>query len=104
MNAALLDTALKAAGIPILGVSIGTDDRATWTIQYDPSATKAQLVQGATLLQTFDPVVAATAAEATAPISSDTAYAALVIWIAQQLKIDPTVAADAIHTIAKGLA
>lgn len=49
--AEIVDSALRTAGIPILGVSIGTDgDRSTWSVQFDPSATSAQRTQAASIL------------------------------------------------------
>lgn len=46
-----LDRALRAAGIPIVGVSIGTDaDRASWIVHFGPGVTAAQQTQAATLL------------------------------------------------------
>ncbi len=51
-----LDRALRAAGIPIIGVSVGTEaDRSTWVVQYDPSATAQQKSDGAALVATFNP-------------------------------------------------
>src|SRR5262245_3677207 len=47
---AALDQALRAAGIPIIGVSSGTPP----TVQYDPSATPAQITQGNTIAASFD--------------------------------------------------
>lgn len=56
MVAQRLDRALTAAGIPILGVSVGAEaDRATWIVQYHPSATTQQRTDGDTLRGTFDP-------------------------------------------------
>lgn len=56
MIAGRLDAALRAAGIPIRGVSIGDpDDRATWVIHYAPEATREQIAAGAALLARFDP-------------------------------------------------
>jgi hypothetical protein len=53
--AALLDQTLRAAGIPIVGVSIGVvNDRATWQVQYDAAATDAQKTQGESIRATFD--------------------------------------------------
>jgi len=58
--AELVDGALRAAGIPIVGVSIGTDgDRATWSVQFDPAATGPQRTQAASILASL--VVDATA-------------------------------------------
>ena len=39
--AAELDEALRAAGIPIIGVSINGNDRTTWRVDFAPSATQA---------------------------------------------------------------
>ena len=55
--AAILDSALKAEGIPITGVSIGkTDDAATWEITFAPAATKDDKLRGAAFLATFNPL------------------------------------------------
>ena len=49
--ASLVDRALRTAGIPILGVSIGVvSDRGTWAVQFDPSATPAQRTTAASIL------------------------------------------------------
>lgn len=57
MVADRLDRALRAAGIPITGVSVGLDaDRTTWRIAYLPSATAQQLLDGEALRVTFDPL------------------------------------------------
>jgi hypothetical protein len=59
-TATLLDQTLRAQGIPIAGVSIGTlADRATWKVQYDASATAQQKTDGAALVATFDPAAPA---------------------------------------------
>jgi hypothetical protein len=56
MVADRLTRALVAAGIPVLGVTVGAEaDRATWVIQYAPTATTAQIAAGDALLTTFDP-------------------------------------------------
>lgn len=50
-----LDAQLRAAGVPILGVSLGRrDDRSSWEIQFTPEATKADGLTGQTLLTNFD--------------------------------------------------
>lgn len=57
MVAERLDRALKLAGIPIVGVSVGTEtDRATWRVDYHPSATAQHHADGETLRATFDPL------------------------------------------------
>lgn len=51
-----LDAALRAAGVPIVNVSVGTPaDRTTWKVVYDPSATAQQRIDGAALVASFDP-------------------------------------------------
>lgn len=51
-----LDRALRAAGVPIVGVSIGkAADKSTWRIDFDASATPQQRTQAAQLVATFDP-------------------------------------------------
>lgn len=51
----VLDRALRDAGIPIDGVSMGSPvDRSTWLAFYQASATAAQRTQGDALLQTLD--------------------------------------------------
>jgi hypothetical protein len=53
--ASLLDQTLRAAGVPIVGVSIGVvNDRATWVVQYADTATAAQQTQGESIRATFD--------------------------------------------------
>lgn len=51
-----LDRALRAASIPILGVSVGAEaDRSTWSVQYDTFATAQQRTDGENVRLTFDP-------------------------------------------------
>ena len=62
--AAVVDQAVRAAAIPIIGVSIGhPDDRATWTVHYAPEASPAQQADGAAIVQSVDvsPAAIATA-------------------------------------------
>lgn len=62
--AVLLDQTLRAAGIPIDGVSIGdVADRSTWAAQYTAAATPAQITQGNGLLLTAPINAAAQAAQ-----------------------------------------
>ena len=54
--AARLDRALRLAGIPIQGVSIGSPaDRTTWQIHFAPEATAQHRVDGEALRATFNP-------------------------------------------------
>jgi hypothetical protein len=53
--ATVLDSALRQAGIPIIGVSVGRpSDRTTWKVEFDASATAQQQQAAATLLETVD--------------------------------------------------
>jgi len=59
----VVDRALRDAGIPIDGVSIGSpNDRATWRADYTTAATSAQRTQGDQIVATIDPQDAATIA------------------------------------------
>jgi hypothetical protein len=49
-----LTRALGRAGIPVFGVSIGTPDRATWSIQFRPEATAQQRTAGEALKVSYD--------------------------------------------------
>lgn len=53
--AEMLSAALTRAGVPIIGVSIGSPDRATWRIDYAPDASSAQRAQGEAIRQSYDP-------------------------------------------------
>lgn len=54
-TAALLDATLRAAGIPIVSVSLGSlGDRSTWVVQYADTATDPQKAQGESIRATFD--------------------------------------------------
>jgi hypothetical protein len=54
-TASRFERALRAAGIPIIGVSCGSDDRSTWTIQFADAATAQHRADAETLRQSFDP-------------------------------------------------
>ena len=57
--AALFDRALRLAGIPILGVSIGDEaDRSTWVVRFDVRATAQHRIDADTLRKVFDPTAA----------------------------------------------
>jgi len=64
----IVDSALRTAGIPIVGVSFGDlSNRATWRIDFDPTATPSQKSQGQTIVNT----VAVDAAAQTAQSQKD---------------------------------
>jgi hypothetical protein len=98
MVAARLTRALKAAGIPIVGVSIGRPgDRSTWRIDYAPAATVEQRAAGAALLASFDPdAPEAVEAEKTAAIlgeaSRDIVKAISLAYLRDKLGRNPTAA------------
>lgn len=90
-----LDRALRAAAIPIVGVSVGReDDRATWAVQYDDTATDQERTDGDALVQAFDPVGASViAAEKTALAVASltpTLRAFYLFWFRKTYERDPT--------------
>jgi hypothetical protein len=48
-----LDEALRAAGIPIIGVAIGNGDRSKWRVDFAANATQAQKDAAAALVAAF---------------------------------------------------
>lgn len=51
--AAVVDAALRAANVPIIGVALGDPlNRATWTVLFVPTATPADRATAATILTT----------------------------------------------------
>jgi len=86
--AGMLTRALVARGTPIVGVAIGTpDDRATWRIDYQPSATAQQQADAAAFMATFDPTAPAVIDADTTALSSVTSrhkdVLATVAWAIQ---------------------
>jgi hypothetical protein len=78
--AAIVDHALKAAGIPILGVSLGTlSDRSTWQVQFDPAATPTQQAQAATILASV--AIDATAQTVQARLEAQAQMDAIPIYV-----------------------
>lgn len=73
MNVAMaLDLTLRAAGIPIEGVSIGREnDPSTWRVHYTADATDAQRTAGAAILTAFDPTTQAVADRYRAAVAAD---------------------------------
>jgi hypothetical protein len=94
--ATVLDMTLRAQGIPIVGVSIGSPSvRSTWTIQYDPAATTQQRADGETTRLAFDPVApsvvaAVLDAEALASVDVKMIKAAVVCSLWGRLGRQPT--------------
>lgn len=54
-TAQLLEVALRAAGVPILGVQlVDLTDRSTWSVRFAPGATSDQKSLATTIIQRFD--------------------------------------------------
>lgn len=104
MLATLLDQALRTAGIPIVGVSIGQNsDRATWVVQFAPEATAAHRTDAAALVASVD---VAPAKQAAAQLEAQLQWKvlrAIVVWLAQRFGITPQQAKDEIVAIYKTL-
>ena len=95
MIAERLDRALRAAGIPIVGVSIGTEaDRRTWVVTYDKTVTAQDRAAGDALVASFDPTspvaVAADKAAAAATAITPTLRAFFLFWFRQTNGRDPS--------------
>lgn len=61
--AAAFHRTVAAAGVPLVGVSIGRPaDRTTWRIHYAATATAQDVTTGEALIQSFDPTDAAVVA------------------------------------------
>jgi hypothetical protein len=74
MVAERLDRALRAAGIPIVGVSVGNDaDRTTWRIDFQAAATAQHRTDGEALRLSFDPIAQASIDAETADRAAATA-------------------------------
>lgn len=81
-----LHNALKAAGLPIDGISIGTpSDRATWSVQWTTPPTKNQEQRAAQVIAAFVP---SGQVEQAAPITPE----AVLAWCATKLNVDPLTA------------
>jgi hypothetical protein len=105
MLAEYLESHLRAAGLPVLGVTVGRpDDRSTWIAQLRADATPTQRSDAAALLAsvTVDQT-AISDAEAMARLDENKVFRALVIWLAGRFGITPLQARNQILTIYRGL-
>jgi hypothetical protein len=100
--ATALDQAIKAAGIPICGVSIPSTDPASWVVHFLPAATSVQRTQAQTIIAGFNPTTT-TAAVDEAAVDSDKRMKAIVLWCAQRFGITPAQAKSQILTIYRSL-
>lgn len=90
-----LDEALKAAGVPIVGVSIGRlADRGSWRIDYEESAGAAQRAQGEAIKLALDVSPAAVADDLVARTVDSHAWRALMWAVLKELNdgTNPTAA------------
>lgn len=55
ITADFVEEALRAAGIPVHGVSVPSDDKATWRVNFALEATQAQRDQAATIIAAYTP-------------------------------------------------
>jgi hypothetical protein len=101
----LVDQALRAATIPFLSVSIGSEgDRATWRVVFAENATQQQRDQAATILATVDVTAAAlNEARIQGQIVGDKLIRAIVIWAAGKFGVTPLVARQEIAAILRTL-
>lgn len=90
--AAQVDLALRAAGLPILGVSIGNrTDKTTWRVDFTPEATDKQRTEAAALISAFEPAVDVELA----PITLE----GVLTWCAGKFGVSPV---DAASEVASG--
>lgn len=100
--AAALDQALKAAGIPISGVSLPSPDPATWIVHFLPAATSAQQAQAQSVIASFNPTTAIVPVKECG-FETDKMWRALILWLAQRFSITPAQAKTQLLTIYRGL-
>lgn len=100
-----LTRALLRAGIPVVSVSVKSDDdRTTWAIQYADAATDQQQASGEALRLSYSLAADTSAADEDAAARlDDRRLKAIVIWVAGKLSIAPATARAEIVAIYKGL-
>ena len=82
----VLDRALRDAGIPLDGVTVGDpQNRATWKAVYPAAATPAQRTQGDQILATIDPQDPTTVANIKADFATSDANRELIRAVVQGL-------------------
>lgn len=103
--ATYLDQTLRAAGIPIVGVSVRDPlDRATWIVTFQPQATDEQRAQAAQIVagQVITPATLSDA-DASEQMNANKVIRAIVIWAAQRFGITPNQARQEILAIYRNL-
>ena len=83
MDATELDQMLRAAGVPVDGCAVGTEDKATWRVDFSTSATAAQRTQAAALIAAYVPLTDVQKRDLEALRSVDQKYlqaVALALW------------------------
>lgn len=103
--AALIDQALRTAGIPIISVTVGNDDdRSTWRVEFAPEATDQQKADAAALLESIDVSPEALAeSKLQYAMSNDKLVRAVIIWMAAKVNVSPQDARTQIATIYRNL-
>lgn len=93
--AAIVDRALRDAGVPIVGVSIGRPaDRSTWRVEFAPGATDPQKATAQNIVNTVA-VDAAAQADAQAEENAQLRLARVIvayIWRLNHANTNPTLA------------
>lgn len=85
-----LDQALRAAGLPLIGVSVGAeDDKATWRVDLEPEATEDQRAQVDPLVAAFVPTPEVVKVDGPPALTAEQVLA----WCATKLGVDPLAAA-----------
>ena len=104
-TASLLDTALKAAGVPILGVSIGDPaDRSTWRVELLETATKEHEATAAALILSVDVSEAASDTVRVTARMRDPFTRSLIAFLAKQFTLTEDAVRDALLAGVKGQA
>lgn len=103
--AGYLDQALRAAGIPIISVKVGSPgDRTKWVVQFAPEATAQQRTAAQTLLLNIATDAGSIAdADLALRLNADKLFRATVIWMAGKVGATPTQAKNEIVAIYKTL-
>ncbi len=104
-EALLLDSALKAAGVPIVGVSIGDPaDRSTWRVELLESATKEHEATAAALILSVDVSADASDDVRVKERLRDPFTRSLIAFLAKQFTLTEDEVCDALLAGVKGQA
>lgn len=100
-----LRVALRRAGFPAIGVSMGDPtNRQTWQVQYVPPLESDQAIAVQAFLAAYDPIAEATARDDAATaraLTDDLVMGAIVRWVAQRLGVPWAQAVNEIQRLAR---